>query len=135
MIESSIKGLEALPSPGFYIRYRRRPSLRRQSEREQRNILKHIFNDLESFSLDGHVAKLSRDLQLMSGAVLRRFVEHEGVAKLDPRLESFYRGNPKAKRLHLIEKRIGEIRVEAAAPNELEPSRDAQTPRRWRERG
>jgi len=94
--------------------------LRRQSERELRQTLERIFAGLKSFSLDEQVADLTRGLERMAGEVLRRFVEREGVAQLDRRLESLFRGKREAKSLHLIAKRIDEIRVEAGALNATE---------------
>jgi len=114
------KGVEALPSAGIYTRYKRRLPGRRQSGPELRNSLERIFTGLKSFSLDEQVADLNRGLERMAKTVLRQFVNHEGLAQLDARLESLFRGNRETKRRHLIERRIDEIRVEAEAPNATE---------------
>jgi hypothetical protein len=113
MTQRTRKRLEALPSAGIYIRYERRPSRRRQSQREMLRVLRRVSEDLNSFKLDERLTKFAAELERFANSALRRFVKEEGLLRLDPCWRSMFKGQSVGKRLHLIKQRIQEIQAEA----------------------
>jgi hypothetical protein len=120
MTQHTRKRFEALPSAGIYIRYKRRSSRRRQSAREQIQIFERIFKSVNTFSLCGEIVKFSANLERMARQVLRRFEQNHGMGKLHPLWEKALKSHALVRRQAQINRRIEEIRDEAAAPNALE---------------
>jgi hypothetical protein len=111
-----IKGFEALPSAGIYERQRPVPLSPPLTERQVQDRLRRQ----NSFASPAQLGKFCADLERMAKAVLRQFIEQEGLPELDPGMEMHFRGRAHEKKRHLVEKRIEEIRAEAAKPNETE---------------
>ena len=120
MTQRTRRGFETLPSAGIYTRYERRSTRRRQSARQQVQMFRRIFKSVNTFSLCGEVVQFSANLERMAWQVLRRFEQNHGIGKLHPLWEKALKSNAVARRQFRIERRIAEIRDEAAAPNALE---------------
>ena len=120
MTQRTRRGFEALPSAGIYTRYERRSCRRRQSAREQVRIFERIFKSVNSFSLCEEVLQFRANLERTARQVLRRFEQNHGLGQLCPLWEEALKRNALARRLLRIERRIAEIRDEAADPNALE---------------
>src|SRR6266704_2519138 len=114
------RGFEPIPSPGIYIRYRRLPGRRRQSQREMLRVLQQTAKNIHSFDPSKQIRRFLSCTEQMARDVLNWFEGIEGLGEIHPHWKETLKAYPEMIRRARIEARIEEIRAEAGEVNALE---------------